>query len=120
MLQKIEVAGIHYKVDANLQKYIMRKIGKLDRYLPRRGRVSTHVEVKLKEEKAKDKKHCMCEIVLHAPHETITVRESTLNMFAAVDIAEEKLKHQLKKYKDMQSSHKLHRRVLARLRSRTA
>lgn len=116
MLQRIDVSGVHYIVEPNLQKYITKKLGSLDKYLPRRSRASTHVEVKLKESKAKDKKQCNCEVIMHAPHETITVRESTVNMFAAVDIVEEKLKHQLKKYKDLQSSHKLHRRVLARLK----
>lgn len=119
MLQRIEITGLHYTVEPNLQKYVTRKLGALDKYLPRKSRQSTHVEVKLKETKAKDKKQCMCEAIMHAPHETLTVKESTLNMFAAVDIVEEKLKHQLKKYKDMQSSHKLHRRVMARFRRRT-
>ena len=120
MLRRIEIAGIHYTVEPNLQKYITQKLGGLDKYLPRRSRQSTHIEVKLKESKAKDKKQCMCEAILHAPHETLTVKESTLNMFAAVDIVEEKLKHQLRKYKDMQNSHKLHRRVIARLRGKAA
>jgi len=116
MLQRIEIAGIHYTVEANLQKYVTQKLGSLDKYLPRKSRQSTHIEVKFKESKAKDKKQCTCEAILHAPHETIAVKESTLNMFAAVDIVEEKLKHQLRKYKAMQNSHKLHRRLLARLR----
>jgi ribosomal subunit interface protein len=120
MLQRIEIAGVHYTVDANLQKYVTQKLGNLDKYLPRASRQSTHLEVKFKESKAKDKKQCTCEVIMHAPHETMTVKESTLNMFAAVDIVEEKLKHQLKKYKDMQASHKLHRRVIARLRKRAA
>jgi putative sigma-54 modulation protein len=120
MLQRIDITGVHYTVEPNLQKYVTQKLGNLDKYLPRASRQSTHLEVKLKESKAKDKKQCMCEVILHAPHETIAVKESTLNMFAAVDIVEEKLKHQLKKYKELQSSHKLHRKVIARFRRRTA
>ena len=35
MIQKIEISGSNYKVEENLRKYITKKIGKLDRYLPR-------------------------------------------------------------------------------------
>jgi ribosome-associated translation inhibitor RaiA len=35
-------------------------------------------------------------------------------MYAAVDIVEAKLKQQLKKYKDLHMSGKLHRRLMAR------
>jgi ribosome-associated translation inhibitor RaiA len=34
------------------------------------------------------------------PNENIAIHESTVNMFAAVDIVETKLKNQLKKYKE--------------------
>jgi ribosome-associated translation inhibitor RaiA len=41
-------------------------------------------------------------------------------MYAAVDIVEAKLKHQIKKYKDKHESGKMHRHVFARLRRRSA
>ena len=50
------------------------------------------------------------------PQDNITVKESTLNMFAAVDIVEAKLRNQLKKYKERHASSRLHRRLFARLR----
>lgn len=113
---RTEITGVHSKVDDKLHKYVVKKIGNLDKYMPRQIRSSAHAEVKLKESKAKDKKECTCEVVLHVPIENIAVQESTLNMYAAVDIAEEKLKHALRKYKDMHSTPRLHRRVINRLR----
>jgi ribosomal subunit interface protein len=114
MLQKFEVQGIHTKLDDNLRKYVTRKIGNLDKYLSRHNRQSAHAEVQLKEAKS-GKRNCTCEVTMHLPHETIVVKESTINMYAAIDIVETKLKQQLQKYKDLHQSGKMHRRLFARL-----
>lgn len=115
MINKLEISGVHTAVDSNLEKYVNKKIGTLDRFVPRKSRESLHAVVRLKDGKAKDKNHCTCEIVLHLPHETIEAAASTINMYAAVDIVEGKLKHQLKKYKDLHVNPKLYRRLYARL-----
>jgi putative sigma-54 modulation protein len=116
MIQKLEISGVHTDVDGNLRKYVMRKIGGLDHYLSRHTRASAHAEVKLKEAKSKDKNRYACEVIMHLPHETLRVEERTVNMYAAVDIVEEKVKQQLKKYKALHESPKFHRRVLARFK----
>jgi ribosomal subunit interface protein len=118
MIERIEVNGIHTEVHEDLQKYILKKIGKLDSYMPRHARDSAHVEVKLKEHKVKDKNNYTCEVIIHVPGEVLATKETTLNMFAAVDIVEAKLKNLLKKYKDMHDAGKLHRRVLAKFRQK--
>lgn len=115
MIGKLEISGVHAEVDEKLYKYVVKKIGKLDTYMSRHARESAHAEVKLKDAKAKDKKHYTCEVILHLPHEVLTVKESTMNMYAAIDIVEAKLKNQLKRYKDTHSP-RLHRKVLARLK----
>jgi len=121
MLQKFELNGVHTTIDENLQKYVTRKIGRLDKYMPRAHRDSVHAIVELKEaSKAKEQKKYTCEVTLHMPHETISVAESTLNMYAAVDIVEEKLKQQIKKYKETHASGKLTRHLTGRLRRRTS
>lgn len=120
MIQKLEVSGVHTDVDKKLRDYVTRKIGRLDRFTPRKIREALHAEVILKNTKAKDKKHCVCEVVVFLPHDKITVSESTMNMYAAVDIVEAKLKNLLKKYKETHSSLGLHKRMLARLRRRGA
>lgn len=115
MLQKFEVSGVHMELDEAIQKYVTRKIGHLDKYLSRKSRDSAHAEVQLKESKASNKNHCTCEVTLHLPHETINIKESTLNMYAAIDIVEAKLKQQLRKYKDLHQGGKMHRRLFARV-----
>jgi putative sigma-54 modulation protein len=115
---RTELNGVHSKVDDKLRKYITKKIGGLDKYLTRQASASAHAEVKLIEEKNKDKKQCTCEVILHVPIENIVVRETTVNMYAAVDIAEEKLKHSLRKYKELHGTPRFHRRLIARFKRR--
>lgn len=114
----MEISGIHVDVDPELHKYVEKKIGHLDRFFPRLTRESAHAEIKLKEKMIKAKKECTCEVILHLPHETIMTKETTINMYAAVDIVETKLKNQLKKYKEKHTHKRFHRRVLNKLRSR--
>ncbi|MBC7581757.1 ribosome-associated translation inhibitor RaiA [Aeromicrobium sp.] len=117
MIAKFELKGVHTTIDANLQKYATHKLGGLDKYLPRAHRDAAHAVVELKQAtKAKEQKKYTCDVTLHLPHETIHVAESTLNMYAAVDIVETKLKIQIKKYKDSHGGGKLSRHLTARFR----
>ena len=119
MLQKFDLKGVHTTIDENLQKYVTKKIANLDKYLPRHHRDSAHAIVELKEAaKAKDQRKYTCDVTLHLPRETLHVAESTMNMYAAIDIVETKLKQQIKKYKESHASGKLTRHLTARLRRR--
>ncbi len=120
MIQRIEITGIHTEVTDDLRKYISKKIGKLDQYMPKAARESAHVEVRLKEQKIKQRVECSCEVILKLPKETISTKETTVNMFAAVDVVEEKLKNRIKKYKQMHGSGRLHHRVLAKFKRSSA
>lgn len=116
MIKKLDITGVHMEVSPDLKKYVVKKIAKLDRYMPKHARESAHIEVFLKEAKIKAKKECTCEVVMHLPKENLMTKETTMNIFAAVDIVEAKLKNQLKKYKETHSSLRIHRRVIAKLR----
>jgi putative sigma-54 modulation protein len=117
---KLEITGVHTELDAKIKKYVRAKINRLEKYMPKHARESAHAEVFLKERKVKAKKECTCEVVLHLPKDTIRIEETTMNMFAAVDIVDAKLKNQLKKYKETHSSLRIHKRVLARFRREVA
>lgn len=118
MISKMEINGVHTKVSDDLKKYITKKIGKLDRFMSRHVRESAHAEVMIKESKAKDKKQHTCEVILHLPHDTVTTKETTMNIFAAVDIVETKLKNQLKKYKDKHGTRTAMHRLVKKIGSR--
>lgn len=120
MINKFEITGKRIKLTPELHKYITRKIQRLDKYLPRQARESAHAEVVMKEStQGKTKKMYTCEIILNVPQEQITVSQSTINPFAAVDIAEDTLKNRIKKYKETHGTKRLHRKVLARMRRQT-
>ena len=38
MIENIDISGSNYDVEESLQKYVQKRIGKLDRYLPRQNR----------------------------------------------------------------------------------
>lgn len=118
MIQKLEISAQHTELSPKLKKYIEKKIGTLDRYVTRHARESVHAEVKLSESKSKHGPQFTCNVVLHVPHGVLDASESTVNMYAAVDIVEAKLKSQLKKYKEKHSGGKLYRRLFARTKQR--
>lgn len=118
MIQKFDITSVHTSIDDKLHKYIIKKIGNLDKYVPRASRKSAHAEVRIKESNhlkhENQKNGSTCEVTLHLPHEVINVSESTLNMYAAVDIVEAKLKQQILKYKQLHATGGLHRKLAAR------
>lgn len=121
MIERIEVSGVHMSVDDDIYKYVCKKIGHLDLYMSRHAKQSVHANVKLKASKHKSGKRATCEVIMHLPKDTITTKETTLNMFAAVDIVEQKLKNQLKKYKEIhEKPYKIHRRMISKLKLRAS
>lgn len=118
MIEKIEITGRQADITDDMKKYASRKIGKLDRYIAKQARPNLRAEIKLRESKSKDRKQFTATVLLHLPHEVMEASESTINMFAAIDIVEEKLKHQLKKYKEQHGDAKMRRTLFARFRSK--
>lgn len=105
MIQSIAITGVKYDIDATTKKYVRRKIGRLDRFLPRHARRSVSAEVKLKEVNRDHGNKYEAEVILHVPNKQLTAKDSTVNMLAAVDIVEAKVSNQLKKYKDLNLGH---------------
>ncbi len=106
MIKRIDISAVHTSLTKELHRYITKKISSLDKYIPKDARGSVHAEVIVKEVIIKSKKQCTCEVILHLPGENVAAKESTMNMFAAIDIVQEKLKVQLKKYKERHTSHR--------------
>ncbi len=119
MLKRFEIQGVHTVIDDKLRAHVNKKIGSLDRYIARQNRDSAHMEVHLKESPKKGNDQCRCEVTLHLPHQTIVIKESAVNMYAAVDIVEAKLKQQLQKYKDLHGNGKTRRHMFARFRRKS-
>jgi putative sigma-54 modulation protein len=95
MIRKLEITGVHIETDEKLKKYVQKSVAKLERYMPKHARTSAHVDVKLSESKKQQDKQCTAEIIVHLPHEKLTAKESTVNLYAAIDIVEAKLRNQI-------------------------
>lgn len=120
MINRISITGIKYSVDDATNKYVIKKISRLDRYIPRHARKTASAEVILREvNKAHGNKY-EAEVIIDVPGKVVTAKDSTVNMLAALDIVEAKLATQLNKYKSETKNHKGHRRVLSRFKRELA
>lgn len=116
MIANITMSGVKYQPDELTKKYVLRKIGRLDRFLPRHARKSAHADVLLKQVNRAHGNKYECEVLLYVPEAQLTATDSTMNMLAAVDIVEQKLKNQLKKYKDERTDHRGRHNLLGRFK----
>ena len=117
-MMKLKIDRQHVEADAKTTSYIEEKIGKLDHLLSEHARKSAHADVKLKSGPGRGKKQFSCEVIVYLPKEIVTTKQTGETVSAAVDLAEDKLKNQLKKYKDkhvLSPRHKV-RRIFRRLR----
>jgi putative sigma-54 modulation protein len=100
MITSIDITGIKYNVNEKTMKYVIEKVGKLDRYVPAHARKTIVADVKLRQVNRDHGNKYEAEVILHVPDKVITAKDTTLNMMAAIDIVEAKLVAQLHKYKD--------------------
>ena len=120
MIQSIEISGIKYEVNETTKRYVMKKIGRLDRYLPRHARKSASAAIKLKQIDKPNGNKYEAEVVLTVPDRTIVAKDTTVNMLAAVDIVEAKLLTQIRRYKEESLPHVGRRKFVSKFRrSRT-
>ncbi|MEO7904487.1 MAG: ribosome-associated translation inhibitor RaiA [Candidatus Saccharimonadales bacterium] len=116
MIESIDITGIKYDIDATTKKYVMKKIGRLDRYLPRHARKTASADVRLRMGSGKNGNKYEVEVTLNVPDKVLTATDSTVNMLAAVDIVESKLVAQLHRYKTASIPHIGRRGVLSRFK----
>lgn len=116
MIEAIDITGVKYELDETTKKYVAKKIGRLDRYLPKHARKSATAEVKLKQVNRDHGNKYEAEVILNVPDKTLTAKDSTVNMLAAIDIVEAKLVSQLRKYKQTTIIHLGQRSALSRFR----
>ena len=116
MISSIEITGVQFDVDPTTRKYVMKKIGRLDRYLPRHARKSVTAAVKLREVNHDHGNKYEAEVILNLPEKTLTAKDYTLNVLAAVDIVEAKIVTQLHKYKETSVPHLGSRGALSRFK----
>ncbi|AGL62464.1 MAG: ribosome-associated translation inhibitor RaiA [Candidatus Saccharimonas aalborgensis] len=117
MITNVEITGVgSYTVDESTKKYVLKKIGSLERLAPRHARKSMHADVKLAEVNRDKGNKYEVEVILTVPDRRLTAKDSTMNILAAIDIVEAKLASQLRKYKQETVPHVGRRKLLDRFK----
>lgn len=97
---KIQLTGRKYEIDKELKKYVDRKLGTLDKYLPRQHKaIGMTVEI-FRDPSGKEDNRYKVKAVLEVPGLDMVAETATINPHSAVDIVEQKLKLQIRKYKE--------------------
>lgn len=106
---KLHVTTKNFELSKKVTDYVDKKIGRLDRYLPKgmrdiEGRVILEVDPSGKENNT-----FICEAMLEVPGPNLEARDATLNIYAAIDIVEAKLRVQISKVKERNGVGRLRR-----------
>lgn len=97
---KTQLTSRQYEIDDDLRAYTLRKLGRLDRYLPRSAKAKAmQVEIFRDPASNADERYKV-KAYLEVPGPDIVADTATLNPYAGIDIVEEKLKIQIRKYKE--------------------
>jgi ribosomal subunit interface protein len=109
---QLQVTGKNYEVDEKVSEYIDRKLAALDKYLPRQiDEVKGRVILEQDNNERTDSQF-RCEVQIDVKGEQMYAKEATINMYAAIDICEQKLKGQILRYKQKHLPAKNRRRRL--------
>lgn len=100
MIESIEITGNNYKIDEELRKYTTKRIGKLDRYLPKGSKKNVLVKIVVRGiDKANTSKYEVTAAMEIPGGKVIAAKDETTNVFAGIDIVEAKLMGQIRRYK---------------------
>lgn len=100
MIEKIEVTGNNYKVSDSFRKYAIKRIGKLDRFLPRANKKDVVTKIVVTEvDRTHNNKYEIAVAMEIIGGKVITAKDECSNVFAGIDLIEEKLKGQIRRFK---------------------
>jgi putative sigma-54 modulation protein len=112
---KIDLTARNYQIEDKVRAYVTEKIGNLDKYLTRHAKGNTSCGIILTDDPSgREDNRYVCEAVMNVDGTTLISQEATINIFAAVDIVEAKLKSQLMKYKEKHTTEPRRLRMLSR------
>ena len=118
MIEKIELSGNDYRVEEPLKKYVEKRIGKLDRYLPRGYKKDVVAKVVVSEiGKSKGEKYEISVAMDIPGGKVIAAKDEASNVFAGVDLLEAKLDGQIRRFKT-EVSNRNEKGIFARFRKK--
>jgi len=116
MNEQIQITGISYEVDEATKRYANKRVERLFRYLPKHAKKSVSAEVKLEQVNHDHGNKYKVEIIINVPGKVITASDSTVNIIAAIDIVDAKIKPQIIDYKQTAIGHISRRGVMGRFK----
>ena len=100
MIEKIEISGNGYKVEEPFKKYVEKRLGKSDRYLPRGFKKDVVAKVVVAEIGKNKSEKYEISVAMDIPGgKVIAAKDECSNVFAGVDLVEAKLTGQIRRYK---------------------
>lgn len=100
MIEKIDITGSNYKVEESFKKYAEKRIGKLDRYLPKGSKKDVVVKIVATEVNRDHGNKYEISVAMEIPGgKVIAAKDECSNVFAGIDIVEAKLTGQIRRYK---------------------
>ena len=100
MIEKIDISGSNYKVEESFKKYAEKRIGKLDRYLPKSAKKDVVTKIVVTEvERAHGEKYEISVAMDIPGGKVIAAKDECSNVFAGIDLLEAKLTGQIRRYK---------------------
>lgn len=103
----LNISARKCEVNDELQGYMERKLGKLDKFFPRLHQPTGMTIELTRDEAAPPDKRYHIAVNIAAPHHPMHAETATMNPHSAVDIIEAKLKEQIRKYKEKQAPKRL-------------
>ena len=100
MIEKIEITGSNYEVEETLRKYIEKRFGKMDRYLPKGSKKDVVIKTVVTELAKGKADRYEISVAMEIPGgKVIAARDECSNIFAGVDLIEAKIVGQIRRYK---------------------
>jgi len=116
---KCDITARNYDIDEKIKDYVHIKICSLERYLPRHARETAKVMVILEDDpNGREDNRYVCEAIVTVQGGKMVSREGTVNIYAAIDIVEAKLKSQILKYKELHTTEPRRGKMISRLLGR--
>jgi len=94
---QVIIKGKNMEVSESLKNYVQKKIGNLDRYLPTID--EARVELSVQQAKSSQDRQVV-QATLRSNNTILRAEERSADMFAAIDAVRDKLKRQIKRYKE--------------------
>ena len=100
MIQKLDVSSNNFKIGDDISKYINKRIGKLDKYLPKNYKKDIIAKIVISEVNLDRGNKYEISAAMEIPGgKVIAAKEECSNMYAGIDLIEAKLMGQIRRFK---------------------